>query len=108
MEKFLSLSETLAKIFDKAPLLFILYFIIVNIAAFMLYYIDKQKAKKHLWRIPESTLLLSAAIGGSIGAFFAMKIFRHKTKHPKFYITIPLFMLIHLLLIIMIITGKLH
>ena len=64
-----------------------------------MFYSDKQKAKKHRWRIPESTLLLSAFIGGSFGAFAAMKIFRHKTKHAKFYICVPLFMILHILVI---------
>lgn len=54
-----------------------------------MFYIDKQRAIKHQWRISESALLLSAFIGGSFGAAAGMKIFRHKTKHPKFYILVP-------------------
>ena len=66
------------------------YLLIVNAAAFLLMLIDKVKAKKNRWRIKESTLMLSAAIGGSIGALAGMYTFRHKTLHRKFTIGIPL------------------
>ena len=56
----------------------------------MLMLIDKIKAKKNRWRIKESTLMLSAALGGSIGALAGMYTFRHKTLHRKFTIGIPL------------------
>jgi hypothetical protein len=72
------------------------YLVIVNIAAFIMYYTDKKKAVKHRWRISEAALIGIAAVGGSIGAFAAMKIFRHKTRHPKFYITIPVLMAIYI------------
>ena len=65
------------------------YLLIVNAAAFMLMLIDKIKAKKNRWRIKESTLMLSAALGGSIGALAGMYTFRHKTLHRKFTIGIP-------------------
>lgn len=68
----------------------IIYVCMINVIAFFLYGLDKQKAKRHQWRIPESTLLGVAVIGGSIGAFFGMQIFRHKTKKPKFYIGVPI------------------
>lgn len=48
--------------------------------------IDKQKARRGAWRIPEATLMGVAVLGGSIGAIAGMRLFRHKTKHPKFYI----------------------
>ena len=66
------------------------YLLIVNAVAFLLMLIDKVKAKKNRWRIKESTLMLSAAIGGSIGALAGMYTFRHKTLHRKFTIGIPL------------------
>jgi len=66
-----------------------LYLLIVNAVAFLLMLADKQKARKKLWRIPESTLLLSAAIGGSIGALAGMYTFRHKTRHLKFTLGVP-------------------
>ena len=69
--------------------LILLYLLIVNAVAFVLMLADKRKAQKKLWRIPESTLLLSAAIGGSIGALASMYTFRHKTKHLKFTLGVP-------------------
>ena len=69
--------------------LIILYLLIINAAAFLLMLIDKQKAKKNLWRIPEKTLMLCAALGGSIGALAGMYLVRHKTQHPKFTLGIP-------------------
>ena len=74
----------------------ILYLLIVNAAAFLLMLIDKIKARKNLWRIPEKTLMGAALMGGSIGAYAGMQIFRHKTKHPKFYIGIPVIMAVQL------------
>ena len=68
----------------------LLYLLIVNAAAFLLMLVDKIKAKKNRWRIKESTLMLWAAIGGSIGALAGMYTFRHKTLHRKFTIGIPL------------------
>ncbi len=69
--------------------LILLYLLIVNAIAFLLMLADKRKAQKKLWRIPESTLLLSAAIGGSIGSLWGMYTFRHKTKHLKFTLGVP-------------------
>lgn len=81
----------------------IIYAMLTNIISFAMFYIDKQRAKKHKWRISETALLTSAVIGGSLGAFSAMKLFRHKTKHPKFYITVPIFLIIHILIIVILI-----
>lgn len=67
----------------------LLYFFIINAIGFLLMLADKRMAQKKLWRIPESTLLLVAAIGGSIGSLAGMYTFRHKTKHPKFTLGIP-------------------
>ena len=67
----------------------LLYLALVNAAAFLLMLVDKIKAKKNLWRIKESTLILSAVLGGSIGALAGMYTFRHKTLHRKFTIGIP-------------------
>ena len=77
---------------------FFIYLLLINAAAFLLMLIDKQKARKKLWRIPERTLILSAALGGSIGALVGMYTFRHKTKHLKFTIGIPAILIIQLLL----------
>lgn len=78
----------------------IIYLLMINLTAFIMYLSDKTRAIKHRWRIPEATLLFIAALGGSLGAFAAMKVFRHKTKHPKFYITVPLLVIFHIVVII--------
>ncbi len=70
----------------------------VNLLSFALYGIDKLKAKKGAWRIPEATLLLAAFLGGSLGALLGMELFRHKTKHAKFRILVPLFLILHMAL----------
>lgn len=59
---------------------------------------DKQKAKKHKWRIPENTLMFVAIIGGSIGSFIGMQTFRHKTKHIKFKFGIPFILIMQIIL----------
>ena len=69
------------------PLLY--YLIVINAITFITYGIDKWKARKNKWRIPESTLLLLAVFGGSIGAFLGMRVWRHKTMHKKFKYGIP-------------------
>jgi len=69
--------------------MFLGYLLLINAVAFLLMLVDKRKAKKNLWRIPESTLFLSAALGGSVGALAGMYTFRHKTKHLKFVLGIP-------------------
>ena len=72
------------------------YLLLINAAAFVLMLVDKQKARKKLWRIPESTLLLSAAIGGSPGALAGMYIFRHKTRHLKFTLGVPAILIVQI------------
>ncbi len=69
------------------------YLIIINVITFIVYGIDKLKARKGWWRISEATLLLLAAIGGSIGAWGGMMAWRHKTKHLKFKIGVPAILL---------------
>ena len=66
------------------------YLLTVNAAAFLLMLIDKEKAKKRKYRIPEDTLMGIAMLGGSLGAWFGMQVFRHKTLHKKFALGIPL------------------
>ena len=67
----------------------IYYLLAVNVVAFFIYGVDKLKAKKGKWRIPESTLLLLAAVGGSVGAWLGMSLWRHKTQHKKFKFGVP-------------------
>ena len=68
---------------------FLLYLLLINAVSFLLMLVDKIKAKKNRWRIPERTLIGSAALGGSIGALVGMYTFRHKTKHLKFTLGVP-------------------
>ena len=68
---------------------FLLYLLLINAAAFILMLVDKIKAQKNRWRIPERTLFGSALLGGSIGAILGMYIFRHKTKHLSFTLGMP-------------------
>lgn len=70
--------------------LFLLYLLIINAAGFLLMLVDKFKAKKNLWRIPEATLMTVAALGGSVGSLIGMYAVRHKTRHLKFTLGIPL------------------
>ena len=69
--------------------LWMIYLIIVILAALVLMYSDKQRSIRHHWRIPERTLFLSAIIGGSIGAIAGMYLFHHKTRHWYFVIGMP-------------------
>lgn len=64
--------------------------------------IDKAKAKKKKWRIPEKTLMTVAAIGGSVGSLLGMYAVRHKTKHPKFTIGIPLILALQIIALVVI------
>ena len=73
----------------------ITYLLIINAAGLVLMLTDKLKAKKNAWRIPEATLMGVAAIGGSLGVYAGMQLFRHKTKHPKFYIGVPVLLVLH-------------
>lgn len=66
------------------------YLVIINAAAFLLMRADKEKARRGDWRIPERTLLGCAVLGGSLGAIAGMRLFRHKTRHAKFYLGLPL------------------
>lgn len=76
----------------------LLYLLLINAAAFVLMLVDKQKARRNLWRIPESTLMLTAALGGSVGALAGMYTFRHKTRHPKFTIGVPAILILQIAL----------
>ena len=85
------------------PLL--VYLLLINAAGFLLMLTDKYKAKKNLWRIPEATLMAVAVIGGSLGSLLGMQLVRHKTKHLKFALGIPLILAIQIVLAILR-TGK--
>ena len=72
------------------------YLTLVNVIAFTVYGVDKRRAQKDRWRVPERTLFLVAIIGGSIGALLGMHVFRHKTKHWYFRVFIPLILLLQI------------
>lgn len=75
----------------------LIYFVVINIVGFVIMGIDKAKAKANAWRIPEKTLLFIALIGGSIGVWLGMEIFRHKTKHWYFKYGVPAIFLVEFL-----------
>ena len=76
------------------------YLFAVNSLTFLLYGIDKYKAKKGRWRISEATLLTMAAIGGSIGAWAGMRTWHHKTMHKKFKYGIPVIIIMQIALVV--------
>lgn len=78
----------------------LIYLLIINIIAFFAMFIDKKKAEKNRWRIKESTLLILALIGGSIGAIIGMYSFHHKTQKPRFFVGIPIIIALQILIVI--------
>ena len=83
------------------------YLLAVNLATFLLYGIDKYKAKKNRWRIPEATLLTVAAIGGSIGAWAGMRVWHHKTMHKKLKYGIPIIIIMQIAVLVYLHTTNL-
>ena len=81
----------------------VVYLILINAAALVFMYADKQLAKKHRRRISERFLLLTALLGGSLGAFLGMGIFRHKTKHKLFCLGVPLILAVQVILLYLLI-----
>ena len=79
--------------------LILIYLLAINVFAFFLYGIDKWKAKRSKWRIPEMTLLSIAVIGGSVGAWIGMKVWHHKTMHKKFKYGVPLILVAQVTLV---------
>ena len=79
------------------------YLALVNLLTFILYGVDKRKAQKGAWRVPEKTLLLLPLLGGSVGGILGMQTFRHKTKHWYFKWGIPAILLLQIALAVYII-----
>ena len=75
----------------------ILYLIVINLIGFVLMGIDKRRARRHQWRIPERTLFLAALLGGSPGGILGMYVFRHKTRHWYFAVGFPVILVIQLI-----------
>ena len=82
---------------ETKTILFV-YLLVMNILVYVLMAVDKANAARHARRIPERTLLLAAALGGSLGAWIAMAGLHHKTKHKKFLILVPVFLFVHIAL----------
>lgn len=79
-------------------------FLALNLLTFIIYGIDKLKAKNAKWRISEATLIVLAVIGGSIGAWLGLQVWRHKTQHKKFYIGIPVILILQVVATIYVLT----
>ena len=85
---------------DSIPLDIILpYLVVINVATFFTYGLDKWKAKRSKWRIREAALLTLAVLGGSIGAWLGMKVWHHKTQHKKFKVGIPIIIIVQAIII---------
>lgn len=91
---------------NKNALLILIIFTL-NLVTFMLYVIDKRKAKKRKWRISERTLLLWSLLA-PWGGFTGMKVIHHKTKHKKFTILVPVFMILHIILLLVYIIAVIN
>ena len=74
----------------------ILYLVVINIVTFFVYGLDKWKARRAKWRIREAALLTLAVLGGSVGAWLGMNVWRHKTKHAKFKYGIPIIIILQI------------
>ena len=81
--------------------LILIYLAVINVVTFIMYGIDKWKAKRSKWRIREAALLGLAVLGGSIGAWLGMKVWHHKTKHKKFKYGIPLILVAQIVIILL-------
>ncbi len=82
----------------------VIYLVIMNVIGFSSMGIDKRKAIKRAWRIPEATLFMFALLGGSIGSTFGMYVFHHKTKHWYFVIGMPLILILQIALVVYLVT----
>ncbi|MCD7778984.1 MAG: DUF1294 domain-containing protein [Clostridiales bacterium] len=80
-------------------MILLLYYVFINLFLFAKMGVDKYKAVHHKWRIPEASLYVTAFLGGALGGFLGMFVFRHKIRKPKFYFMFTLALLIHLFLI---------
>ncbi len=96
--------KTICEFIRSHGSIFLIIFLLMNLITFALFHSDKRKAQKKAFRIPESNLLGFSALFGALGGILGMIIFRHKTKKPKFLILMPLFAIVHLLVIYLVFT----
>ena len=92
----------------NAITLIIIYLVAVNCTSFIFMGVDKHKARKRAWRIPESTLFVLALIGGSLGSIAGMPLFRHKTRHWYFLYGMPAILILQILLVLLLITSPIE
>ena len=92
----------------NAITLILVYLAVINFISFAAMGVDKSKARKRSWRIPESTLFVLALIGGSIGSIAGMHLFRHKTRHWYFLYGMPAILFIQVLIVIVLITSPIE
>ena len=79
----------------------IYYLITINVLTFIVYGVDKWKAHRGRWRVPEASLLGLTALGGSVGAWLAMQLFRHKTQKKKFRYGVPAILVLQLMALLL-------
>lgn len=92
----------------NAITLIIIYLVSVNCISFLVMGVDKHKARKRAWRIPESTLFVLALIGGSLGSILGMHLFHHKTRHWYFLYGMPAILIIQVLLVLLLMTSPIE
>ena len=92
----------------NAITLIIIYLVAVNCTSFIFMAVDKHKARKIAWRIPESTLFVLALIGGSLGSIAGMHLFRHKTRHWYFLYGMPAILIVQILLVLLLVTSPIE
>lgn len=92
----------------NAITLIIIYLVVINCTSFITMGVDKYKAKKRTWRIPESTLFVLALIGGSIGSIMGMHLFHHKTRHWYFLYGMPAILIVQILLVLLVVTSPIE
>ena len=92
----------------NAITLIVVYLVVVNLISFTVMGVDKSKARKRSWRIPESTLFVLALIGGSIGSIAGMHLFHHKTRHWYFLYGMPAILIIQILIIVILATSPIE
>ena len=92
----------------NAITLIIIYLVVINCTSFITMGVDKYKARKRTWRIPESTLFVLALIGGSLGSIIGMHLFHHKTRHWYFLYGMPAILIVQILLVLLIVTSPIE
>ena len=98
--------NVIVSVMVQIPIIILSYLVVINLIAFILYGIDKKRAIRNEHRIRESVLLWIARLGGAIGSWMGIKIFRHKTKHTKFRIVVPLWMIIWVIAVVFLIIKQ--